>query len=213
MQQINARNEIPPVSYTTSNSPRVLKDKLQHNILTTSQDLPNKCNTLTKKAHPNKPLPSITPKIPSMKLELHTFKTNLFSYPMVNHIFNEDTGKKETIDSLRASKNGAVWEQPLRNKWGRLAQGNDNGIAYTDTIEFIPKEQVPNNRDVIYASFVCDHRPLKSEPWRVRIMVGRDRLSYDNELDHLPRCYWKQKSFSTASSPMHAKELDSCHWI
>ena len=28
------------------------------------------------------------------------------------------------------------------------------------------------------ASFVCDYRPLKSEPYRVRLVVGGDRLSY-----------------------------------
>ena len=32
-----------------------------------------------------------------------------------------------------------------------------------------------------YASFVCDHRPLKTEPWRVRIVVGGDKLTYDED--------------------------------
>ena len=105
----------------------------------------------------------------------------MFLCPTVNHIFNKHTGKKETIDTLRASVNGAVWEQALSNEWGRLAQGNNNGISYTDTIEFIQKAQVPADRDVTYASFVCDHRPLKSEPWRVCVVLGGDRLSYADD--------------------------------
>ena len=30
---------------------------------------------------------------------------------------------------------------------------------------------------VSYASFVCDHRPLKSEQWRERLVVGGDKLT------------------------------------
>ena len=54
-------------------------------------------------------------------------------------------------------------------------------MSDTDTIEFIPFQDIPSNRDVTYASFVCDHRPLKLEPWRVRIVVGGDRLSYNED--------------------------------
>ena len=31
-------------------------------------------------------------------------------------------------------------------------------------------------KKVTYVSFVCDHRPLKSEPWRFRCVVGGDKL-------------------------------------
>ena len=82
---------------------------------------------------------------------------------------------------MRAGPNGDRWETALSNKWGRLARGNKNGVTHTDTIEFIPQEQVPQGRDVTYASFVCDHCPLKSEPWRVRIVVGGDRLTYEDD--------------------------------
>ena len=29
--------------------------------------------------------------------------------------------------------------------------------------------------------FVCDYRPLKSEQWRVRLVVGSDRLPYESD--------------------------------
>ena len=59
-----------------------------------------------------------------------------------------------------------------------MAQGNDSGVRSTDTIDFIFKYEVPKDSDVTYASYVLDHRLLKIEPYRVRITVGGDRLSY-----------------------------------
>ena len=32
-----------------------------------------------------------------------------------------------------------------------------------------------------YASFVYDHQPLKSEPWRVMLVVRGDKLSYNED--------------------------------
>ena len=165
----------------TSTFPRVQQVDLPHKIPITFQDRPTMCDAPLKRADSHQSLPTFTPKIPSQKSDLCAFKPTIFSYPKVNHIFNERTGKKETIDSLWASTNGAVWEQALSNEWGWLAQSNANGITYTDTIDFIPKNLVPKNLDVTYASFVCDNRPLKSEPWRVWIVVGGDRLSYDTD--------------------------------
>ena len=71
-----------------------------------------------------------------------------------------------------------VWVKSISNEWGRLAQGNDNGVSSTDTIDFIHKHEVPQDRDIIYATFVLDHVPLKTEMHRVRITVGGNRLSY-----------------------------------
>ena len=59
-----------------------------------------------------------------------------------------------------------------------MAQGNIHNVLATDTIEFISLNDLPPNAVVTYASFVCDYKPLKSEPWRVRIVVGGDRLTY-----------------------------------
>ena len=87
------------------------------------------------------------------------------------HIYRAD-GKKETIDSLLKGQNKNIWIKSLSNEWGRLAQGNIHGVRSTDIIEFIPQSKVPKNRNVTYATFVCDYRPLKDEPYRVRITVG-----------------------------------------
>ena len=94
-----------------------------------------------------------------------------------NHIFRPD-GTKETIDTILKGSDQEIWTQSLSNEWGRLAQGNDAGVRSTDTIEFITRQEIPKGRDITYATFVLDYRPLKSEPYRVRITVGGDKLSY-----------------------------------
>ena len=111
----------------------------------------------------------------------HLIAQHLFNITSaVYHIFRED-GKKETIDSLLKGKNSSVWERSLSNEWGRLAQGNDNAIKGTDTIQFIFRHEVPADKKVTYASYVCDYRPLKDEPYRVRITVGGDKLEYPDD--------------------------------
>ena len=71
---------------------------------------------------------------------------------------------------------GDTWSIALSNELGRLAQGVEDRVIGTDTIDFIPKNEVPHNKKVTYANFVCDYRPLKSEPYRVRLTVGGDKL-------------------------------------
>ena len=105
------------------------------------------------------------------------FTAQYILQPRDNHIFQEDE-KKTTIDSLMKSIDRHVWTRSLSNKWGRLAQGNKYGVRISDTIEFIFKHEVPTNRQVTYATYVLDYRPLKDERYHLRITVGGDRLTY-----------------------------------
>ena len=102
------------------------------------------------------------------------------STQVMHHIYN-DSGKKETLASLLSGENKNRWAQALSNEWGRVANGNTFGIKGTQTLEFVAKNMVPNGKAVTYGSFVCDHRPLKTEQWRVRLVVGGDKLPYDND--------------------------------
>ena len=61
---------------------------------------------------------------------------------------------------------------------GRLAQGNQHGVKATDTLDFIQQSEVPFRQPITYASFICNHRPLKTEQWIVRLIVGGDKLEY-----------------------------------
>ena len=117
------------------------------------------------------------------------FRSQAAQYLVAQHIFNtthvshiyDDNGKKETLTSLLSGDNKELWTQALSNEWGRVANGNIFGIKGTETLEFIAKHLVPSNKTVTYGSFVCDHRPLKTEKWRVRLVVGGDKLPYESD--------------------------------
>ena len=93
----------------------------------------------------------------------------------IMHIFTPE-GNRMSMDNLLAGPDSAIWERSLSNEWGRLASGNKYGTKGTKTIAFISRSEVPHGRDVTYATFVCDFKPLKKEQYRVRITVGGDRL-------------------------------------
>jgi hypothetical protein len=46
---------------------------------------------------------------------------------------------------------------------------------------FVRKSQVPTQRKVTYANFICNIRPQKSETHRVRMTAGGDRLDYPGD--------------------------------
>ena len=76
-----------------------------------------------------------------------------------------------------------TWTRAISNEYGRLAQGNHHGVEFQDAMEFIKKEEVPPGRDVTYASFRFDYIPLKTEKYRARMVVGGDRLTYNDDPD------------------------------
>ena len=51
----------------------------------------------------------------------------------------------------------------------------------TNTIFFVHIHEIPKDRKISYANFVCNYRPLKSEPYRVRLTIGGDKLEYPDE--------------------------------
>ena len=65
----------------------------------------------------------------------------------------------------------------MSNELGRIAQGIGE-ITGNDVVDYIKKSDVPGDRIVTYANFICDYRPLKSDPHRVRLTVGGDKLPY-----------------------------------
>ena len=75
------------------------------------------------------------------------------------------------MGDLISGPNVKTWSQALINDWGRLAQGNDNGVLPTNTIKFIYPSKVTTGKQVTYISVACNHRPLKIEPWRAHLVV------------------------------------------
>ena len=74
-----------------------------------------------------------------------------------------------------------IWHTEMSNVWDRLSQGNSHKVKSTDTFEFIHFKDLPLNQKTTYGSFVCNYKPLKSEPYRIRLMAGGDKLTYDQD--------------------------------
>ena len=74
-----------------------------------------------------------------------------------------------------------TWLKEVGNEIGRLSNVIDNRVIATNTIVLIRKGEVPKGRTVKYANFVCYYCPFKSEPFRVRLIVGGDRLEYPED--------------------------------
>ena len=49
-------------------------------------------------------------------------------------------------------------------------------------MQLIQNYEVPNDKTVTYARFICDYRPQKEEKERTRITVRGDRLDYQGDM-------------------------------
>jgi hypothetical protein len=86
-----------------------------------------------------------------------------------NEVFDEESGKLLKYRKLITHpKHCKVWMHSSANKFGRLVQGVGGRIKGTDTIFFIRKHQVPEDRwkNITYAKFVCELKPNKAKVHR-----------------------------------------------
>ena len=98
----------------------------------------------------------------------------------IAHVYNAH-GDKQSLDKL-LNKNPTRWLAALSNEWGCLSNGNDTGVKSTNTLEYIFHHEVPTDKKVTYASYVCDHRPLKDKKWQIRLIVGGNKLHYNHDV-------------------------------
>lgn len=83
---------------------------------------------------------------------------------------------------IKHQKYRPIFSKALGNEVGRLAHGMPGRIAGTDTISFIRKEEVPQDRmkNATYTRIVSDYRPTKEEKYRVRVTMG-DIINYPGD--------------------------------
>eukprot|EP00957_Ditylum_brightwellii_P052689 3994206-Ditylum_brightwellii.AAC.1 len=81
-------------------------------------------------------------------------------------------------------KYATAWKRSFANELGRLAQGVAKWEKGTNTIFFIPYEEVPEDRrkDVTYRRIICDYRPQKKEKERTRLTVGGNLNNYPDDV-------------------------------
>ena len=99
-------------------------------------------------------------------------------------VLNEETGELMEYRHLLANpKYRATWSKAYGKEIGRLAQGIPGEVEGTNTITFIDKSHIPENRwrDVTYGRIVASFRPEKEDPNRIRLTVGGNRINFTGD--------------------------------
>ena len=100
-----------------------------------------------------------------------------------NAVFNLITVVLQEFCHLIKRPDKEIWTKSLANEFGRLTQGVKNLIKGTNTMYFIPKEEVPfETKKVTYPKIVCDIRPNKEETHCTRITVRGNFLEFAGTL-------------------------------
>ena len=95
-------------------------------------------------------------------------------------------GDRALLEYWHLSKH-PKYKETLKNSYGReigrLAQGMLRWVKGTNTIFFIKKDKVPQNRnrDVTYGHIICDYRDGKAEPNQTRLTIGGDKINYSED--------------------------------
>jgi hypothetical protein len=97
-----------------------------------------------------------------------------------------DTGNLAEYHQLLQTSDGPLCEQSAVEEWACLALGcPPAGIpitAGTDTLRFINPDDIPAGRHPTYPRIVVADRPQKTQPRRVRLTVGGDRIDYPGDV-------------------------------
>eukprot|EP00804_Cyclotella_cryptica_P020090 CCRYP_014884-RA/>CCRYP_014884-RA protein AED:0.24 eAED:0.24 QI:0/0/0/0.75/0.33/0/4/0/1279 len=100
-------------------------------------------------------------------------------------VLDQETGQLlEYRQLLKHPKFRDVWNRSASDEFGRLAQGIGGRIKGTDTIRFIHKHEIPQDRfkDVTYIKFVCTIRTEKKDPYRTRATMGGNLINYPDDV-------------------------------
>jgi hypothetical protein len=103
----------------------------------------------------------------------------------VHSVLDQETGQLlEYRTLLKHPRFKKVWNRSAADKFGRLAQGIGGRIKGTDTIQFIHKHQIPQDRlkDITYIKFVCTIRTEKKDPYRTRATMGGNLINYPEDV-------------------------------
>ena len=102
-----------------------------------------------------------------------------FKQHMACPVNNPDTGVSLEYRHLIQGLDKDIWVKSLANDFGRLAQGVKTRMPTDNsTIFFMHPSKIPAHKKVTYGRLVVDIRPLKDEKYRVRIIVGGDKLDF-----------------------------------
>jgi hypothetical protein len=101
-----------------------------------------------------------------------------------NAIIDPTTGKSLEYRHLIKTDKATEWINSFANELGRLAQGVGKREVGTNTIFFLPYQDIPEDRkgDITYGRLCVDYRPQKTEPNRTRLTVGGNLIDYPGDV-------------------------------
>ena len=95
-------------------------------------------------------------------------------------VLDEETGELlEYRHLIKRPKTKVLWGHSFGNEMGRLAQGMPGRNIDTNTIYFINRHEIPNERrkGITSGRFFCNVRPQKEEVFRTRLAVDGSRIN------------------------------------
>eukprot|EP00804_Cyclotella_cryptica_P000450 CCRYP_019933-RA/>CCRYP_019933-RA protein AED:0.03 eAED:0.04 QI:0/0/0/1/0.4/0.16/6/0/1642 len=110
--------------------------------------------------------------------------TRQFPRDALSAILDTDTGELlEYRHLIKNPKYCTIWKNAYGKELGRLAQGIPGTAKGTNTIVFLAYNEIPPQRrkDVTYGRIVANYRAEKEDPYRIRLTVGSNRITYPGD--------------------------------
>jgi hypothetical protein len=102
---------------------------------------------------------------------------------MANAVINQDTGSiLEYRHLIQDETTLPVWNKSEADEFGRPAQGDRGGGEGSNTIFFIPRQEIPKGKIATYGRFVVDIHTNKTETRRLLITVGGNLIQYPGDV-------------------------------
>ena len=180
----SARRRVARRAKRIANKPKISDDRIEPPPPDTPGDIGPMEPTRTRRAAYHTRFNPRTHQQIAISAMCATDTTTVESYEhaYLGHAVNPDTGLIANYKTLRNSSQGEQWEKGNADEFGRLLQGNGTTMTTgTNTMKFVDPNTLPKGTKCTYLSLVCAYRPEKEQPYRVRGVVGGDRLEYNGD--------------------------------
>ena len=184
--ELTLKQELFPQQYPVSHSPQ--------NSTTTTDTTP-----LPRVPLPTAPLPRVSlrdelfpptpapqhktpPSKPTRKPAPTKRKRSRPPTPVMNAVFNEETGKYMEYKELLKGPDRLYWSNGGSKEFARLLNGRKkDNMKGTNSMRFIPLSHLPPNKVPTYLRICANYRPQKEDPYRLRYTVGGNLIHYNGE--------------------------------
>ena len=144
-----------------------------HNYNTRSKQTPHVINNIIKLKTPTYYTSAALQKLTAQTL------TSPWPFHQIMNVMDDASGEMLNYEKLiKNPDTRKVWSRAMCKELGRLSQGFDSTEG-TNTFFFLTRNEIkniPKDKTVTYARIVANHRPQKSDPFRIRLTAGGNLL-------------------------------------